>query len=198
MTSIRDTDRALLGWRVARAQHVSEQVLVGFVIEGEKACHRQVAPRVVVPVEEGQLLRSMRGTVRRVQIDRHMFDATRPESLPVPFDDTLGERYTHAIQLATARSILKTRQRRLGGQRQPRERVTTEQELVNRILRQARGIVAVGISARRSRRSSGVPSRRSGAQPSQLGDDPPGKLPSAASAPAVRRTPSAELRLRRS
>src|ERR1700733_461184 len=41
----------------------------GFVVEANEAHHRQVAPAVVVSVEEGQLLCAMSWIVGRIQVD---------------------------------------------------------------------------------------------------------------------------------
>ena len=82
-------DRPVAGDRLAVPQQWCAQILLGFAVEGQKAKHRQLAPVVVVPVEERVLLRSVRRVVRRVQIDR---DAPRPsvQAAAMPRDDPRG------------------------------------------------------------------------------------------------------------
>ena len=116
------------------------------MVEGHEASHRQVAPGVVVPVEEGQLLRAVRRVIGRVQIDRQVF-AAPPEAPAMPLDHTVGECLTHPIQLRAPRCILKARERGLGRQRRPRDRIAIEQELVDRVLGKPRRISPVGVPA---------------------------------------------------
>ena len=54
---------------ITGTQDRRHQVLLGFVVEGEKADYGQVAPGVVMAIEERQLLRAVRGIVGRIQID---------------------------------------------------------------------------------------------------------------------------------
>ena len=61
---------------VARAQYGGAEILFGFVVEADKTHHRQVAPGVVVSVEERQLLRAVRGIVGRIQIEGDTIGAT--------------------------------------------------------------------------------------------------------------------------
>ena len=64
-----DPHRAHRRGHVAGTQHGSAQILLGLVVEADETHHRQVAPAVVVSVEEGQLLRTMGGIVGRIKID---------------------------------------------------------------------------------------------------------------------------------
>ena len=68
-------DRPLRGDRLAVPQQRRAQILLGFAVEGQEGQQRQVAPVVVVAVEERVLLRPVRRVVRWVQVDR---DAPRP------------------------------------------------------------------------------------------------------------------------
>jgi len=75
-----DPHRAHRCGHVAGTQHSRTQILFGFVVEADEAHHRQVAPRVVVRVEERQLLRAVRWVVGRVEIDG---DAARVPAQPL-------------------------------------------------------------------------------------------------------------------
>ena len=57
-----------------------------FLVEGQKRQQRQVAPAIVMPVEEGELLGAVRRVVGRIQVDR---DPPRPPVQPalMPLDD---------------------------------------------------------------------------------------------------------------
>jgi hypothetical protein len=63
------------------------------------------------------------------------------------FDHALRQCLAHPVQIRTPHRILKPRQCRLRGQRRPTDRVTSDQQLLDRILGQSRGIVAVWIPA---------------------------------------------------
>ena len=56
--------------RVTRPQCVAAPVLLGLMTAGDKPGHRQVAPSVVVPVEDRQLLRPMGRVIGRIEIGR--------------------------------------------------------------------------------------------------------------------------------
>jgi Ca2+-binding RTX toxin-like protein len=144
---IQNPNRSLLGRCVARAQHVAEQVLVRLPIECQKAGHRQITPGAVMAVEKRQLLSTMRWIVRRIQVDRHVFDLATAQTLPVPFDHALCQGFAHPIQVSPARRILKTRQCRLRGERCTIQRIPSDQQLLDRVLRQSRDVIAVGIPA---------------------------------------------------
>jgi hypothetical protein len=53
---------------MAGAQQRRAQILFGFLMETDKTQHRQIAPVIAMPVEERQLLRTMRGIVGGIQI----------------------------------------------------------------------------------------------------------------------------------
>lgn len=54
---------------VARPQHDGRQILLGFVIERQGGHQRQIAPSLIVSIEEGELLLPMGGIVGRVWVD---------------------------------------------------------------------------------------------------------------------------------
>src|ERR1700677_2045241 len=58
----------LSGGYVGRAVVCDAEILFGFVVEADKTHYWQVAPRVIVMVEERQLLRAVRGIVGRGQV----------------------------------------------------------------------------------------------------------------------------------
>ena len=139
-------DRPLGGDRLAVPQQRRAQILLGFAVEGQEAKQRQVAPVVVVAVEERVLLRPVRRVVRRVQIDR---DAPRPpvQTAAMPLDDPRGQLVGHAVERAAVDCVLEPRQRRLRRQALARNRVSVEQQLVDRVLGETVAIIAVGMAA---------------------------------------------------
>ena len=129
------------------------QILLGFAVEGHKREQRQVAPVVVVPVEQRVLLRPcvgsscpVRRVVRRVQIDR---DAPRTpaQAAAMPLDDPRGQLVCHAVERAAVDRVLQPRQRRLRGQRLTRHRVPTNQQLVDRVVGEMPSVVAIRMTA---------------------------------------------------
>jgi hypothetical protein len=144
--SIRNPHRALFGGRVTRTQYVAEQILLGFMVESDEAGHEQVTPRIVMAVEERQLLASMSRIVCRVHVKRDV--AYPPTQSPtVPFDHTLGQCFAHSVQIRPARNILKTRQCRLRGKRCATQRIASDQKLLDRVLGQPRSVIAVSVPA---------------------------------------------------
>ena len=87
---------------VAGTQHGGAQILFGFVIEADETHHRQVAPGVVVAVEERQLLRAVGGIVGRIQIDGDAADATA-QPLGMALDHAGGQRLAQTIEFLALR-----------------------------------------------------------------------------------------------
>ena len=85
------------GRGVARPQHRGHRELLGLVVEGHRRHDRQVAPRVVVAVEERELLLAVGRVVGGVQVDR---DAGRPalEPPPLGLDHRVGQHVRHVAQ----------------------------------------------------------------------------------------------------
>ena len=71
--SLENTKQSLLGWRIARSQRITQQVLFGLCVEGHKPCQGKTAPAVVGPVKKRQLLGSLGGIIGRVKIQRDSF-----------------------------------------------------------------------------------------------------------------------------
>src|SRR5206468_1925763 len=88
------------------------QVLLGFVVEGEERQERQIAPAVVMAVEEGELLRAVRRVIGRIEIDR---DAPGPpmEAALMAHDHTRGESAPHRVEVLPADPIFEARDRGL-------------------------------------------------------------------------------------
>jgi hypothetical protein len=130
---------------VAGAQQRRTQILLRFVVEGEKREERQIAPGVVVPVKERQLLGAMRWIVRDVEVDR---DAAGPPAQPLALLIDHGRRQlaADAIQRAWADAILKPRDRRLRGEGLALHRMAVEQQLLDRIVGEPVRIVPIGIA----------------------------------------------------
>src|SRR5450631_1154578 len=72
--SRKDPDSADRGAGITGAQYIGEQVLLGLLIEAQEPAYRQVAPRVVVAIEERELLSPMRRIVRGVKVNRDPLD----------------------------------------------------------------------------------------------------------------------------
>ena len=64
-----DADCPVRDERLAVSQQRRTQILLRFTVEGHEPEQRQVAPVVVVPVEQAVLLGAVRRVVGRVQID---------------------------------------------------------------------------------------------------------------------------------
>jgi hypothetical protein len=132
--------------RVAGTKDRGAQVLLDLVIEGHEGQQREIAPAVVVPVEEGELLRAVGRVIGRVEIDG---DVPGPpmQSLPMAVDDVRGELAAHRIERLRPDVVFEARDRRLRGERVAHHGVTPEQQLVNRIVGQASGVVGIGLAA---------------------------------------------------
>jgi len=63
-------------------------------------------------------------------------------------DDRVGQSLGHCEEVAPPRAVLEPRQRRLRAERRPGERIAVEQQLVDRIVDQSGGVVAVGVAQR--------------------------------------------------
>lgn len=139
-------DRPQLRRRVARPQHVRKQILLGLGVKLNESRHRQVAPGVVVAVEQAQLLRAVRRIVGGIEFYRDAPGlATQTPALAL--DYRLGQRFCHPIQRLGPHRVLETRQRRLRGECLSRDRIAPHQQLLDRVLGQARRVVAVRVPA---------------------------------------------------
>ncbi|MDA1093883.1 MAG: hypothetical protein O3A25_11545 [Acidobacteria bacterium] len=138
---------ALCGRHVARAQHGCGQIRLGFVVEGQKRQQGQITPTVVVPVEERQLLSAMGRIVGGVEIDRDPpgLPAAPP---PMPLDHAHRQLARQPIEGGPPHVVLEPRDGRLGGECVARHRVPPEQQLVDGVVGEAVGIVAIGMAAR--------------------------------------------------
>ena len=97
-------------------------------------------------IKQRVLLRPVRRVVRRVQIDR---DAPRPpaQTAAMALDDPRGQRVCHAVEHAAVDRVLQPRQRRQRGQRLTRHRIPANQQLVDRVVGETLGVVAVRMTA---------------------------------------------------
>ena len=100
-----------------------------------------------MPVEERELLGAVRQVVGRIQIDG---DAPRPtvQAAPMPLDDARRQLAPHPVERGAARAVLEPRDRRLRRQGRAGHRVPPEQQLVDGVVGQVVGIVAIGMTAR--------------------------------------------------
>ena len=128
-------------------QHRRAQILLRLAVEAQKPQHRQITPAAIVPVEERELLGPVRQVVGRVQIDG---DAPRPplQATPMTFDDARRQLAPHPVEHGAARAVLESRDRGLRRQGRAGHRVPPEQQLVDGVVGQVVGIVAIGMTAR--------------------------------------------------
>jgi hypothetical protein len=140
-----DPRGAAPGGRVAGPQHRGHRELLGLVVEGHRRHHGQVTPRVVVAVEERELLLAVGGVVRGIEIDG---DPRRTpfEPAPLVLDHGVGQHVRHVAQGRPPDDVLEPRERRLRGQRRAGQRVALEQQLVDGVVGQPGGVVAVGVA----------------------------------------------------
>src|SRR2546425_1029389 len=139
--------RPALRGRVAGSEYGRHGKLFGFVVEGHRGHDRQVAPRVVVPVEERELLLTVRGIVGGIEVDR---DSRGPalEPPPMVLDHGVGQHVPHRDQCPAAHGVLEALERRLRGEGGARDRIAADHKLVDDVVRQPRGVVAVGVTRR--------------------------------------------------
>ena len=117
------------GRRIAGPQHGGDGILLRLVAESHRGDDRQIAPGVVVAIEEGQLLLVVGRVVGRIEIDR---DAGGPalEPAAMVLDDGIGQHLPHREPLAPPHGILESRQRGLRGQGWPHDRIAVDQQFV--------------------------------------------------------------------
>jgi hypothetical protein len=85
------------------------------------------------PLEEGELLLTVGGIVRGIEIDRDPSGAAVPPPLLLR-DDGVGQHVGQGAQLPRGHRILEARQRGLGGQAQPGQRIAVEDQLVDGVV----------------------------------------------------------------
>src|SRR5690606_39010797 len=119
-----------------------EEVLLSLTLDAEESEHGQVAPGVIVPVEVGEGLLSMRRIDRGIQVDE---DAPRARVTDMKaLDDDSFQLSFHRDELASAYRAFEARERRLRGEAIRTIRATTTCEEQRRIPRELRGVVRVG------------------------------------------------------
>ena len=131
----------------ARPQQRGHYVLHRLGVERHRGDERQIAPRVVVAVEERELLLAVGGIVGRIEVDRDESHAVAEPLAVVGQDGRRPTARPEPIQVGAAHRILEPRQRRLRAQGRAGERIAVEQQLVDRIVGQPGGVVAVGVAA---------------------------------------------------
>ncbi len=164
------------------------RVLLRLVVEAEKADDRQIAPRIVMAVPEGQLLRAVGRVVGRVQIDR---DALRPPVQPasVPRDHRVGQRRAHPVQRPWHRRHSRTGRASVARPR-PRPRADRGPAAVCGWDRARAGPRHWHPRSHTRCRTRAAPAgRRARARPSRAGADPPCTRRGARSSPGADRRP---------
>lgn len=89
----------------------------------------------------------MSGILGRVEVDCDLAGFP-PTPTPMPCDDTFGERFAHAKEFLSSNTVLKARKRRLACQRGPIDGIAINKQFMDGIIRQASGIVAIGVATR--------------------------------------------------
>ena len=135
------------GGGVARPEDGRDQVLRPLAVEGERPNHGQVAPGVVVAVEEGELLLAVGRVVRGVQVDGDALDPLVGQAGLVVGDDHVGESLGEPVQVPGPDAVLEAGEGGLGGQRQPRDGVAPHEELVDRVGLEGRRVVGIRVAA---------------------------------------------------
>ena len=98
------------GRRVAGPQHGGDGIPLRLVAEGHRGHDRQIAPGVVVAIEEGELLLAAGRVVGRIEVDRDARGLALEPSAMV-LDDRVGQPVPHREQLAPPHGILEPRER---------------------------------------------------------------------------------------
>jgi hypothetical protein len=131
---------------IARTEYRGEEMLFRLVVEGQEPQDGQVAPRVVVAIEQGQLLIAVGRVVGRIQVDG---DASgfAAEPLAMSLDDEIGKCGPESIQGQGTDRVLEAAERRLRSQGIALDGIPAKQQLVDRVVRQAGCIVGIGITA---------------------------------------------------
>ena len=96
-------------------------------------------------IEERQLLLAVRRIIRGIQIDGDPASATM-QTLAMPLNHAVGQRFRHAKQLFAIRTIFKAREGRLRSQIFPFHGIPTDQEFVHRVASQAGRVIGIFVS----------------------------------------------------
>jgi len=130
----------------ARPQQRRHQVLHRLGAEGHRGHERQIAPRVVVAIEEGELLLPVGRIVGRIEVEGDEPDVGA-QPFVVVHQHGVGQGAAQAIEVRPRHGVLEARQRRLRAQSWAIERIALEQQLVDRVVGQLGRVVAVGVAA---------------------------------------------------
>ena len=99
----------------------------------------------IVTVIEAERLLTVRGIHGGVEVERDDLGAPA-EAAPMSVEDRVGDGLDQSIQLHGPRRVLETRDRRLGGQPISVNGTATHEHLVDRIVGELAGVVAIGVS----------------------------------------------------
>ena len=139
---------------IAGPQKGGEEILLGLVIKAQEPEEGQLAPGVIVPVKEAQLLGAVRRVDGGVEVDGHL-PALAAEAEPMSVDDGRDQSLAHAVQIAGTDRVLEAREGRLGRQGITRDRIAIDQQPMDRVLGQARRVIAVSVAARETKDALG-------------------------------------------
>ena len=140
-----DSDGSIGAVSIAGTKNGGEEVFLVLLIELQRSDHGQIAERVVMPVEETELLSAMSRVIGWIQIDCNAACfAVQP--LGVVFDHNIGQAFGNAKQVLGIDGVLEAGQCGLRPEALPVNRVALEQQLLNRIVGQGIRIITVRIA----------------------------------------------------
>ncbi len=134
------------GRSVAGTQNSGDKMLFRVVVEADEGGDRKIAPGVVMTVEERELLSTVGGVVGGIELKG---DAPSPATQPsaVPLDDDLGQRFAETIERPWTHGVLESGEGRLGRQGVTIDRMTIDEQFMDRVVGETRGVVGVRVTA---------------------------------------------------
>jgi hypothetical protein len=130
--------------RIAGPQDRCDEVLPRLVAKGQAPAERQVAPVIAEAIEERQLLGAVGLVLGHIEIDSDQAHAAPPATMPR--NDRVGQRFVHREQHPRRGRVLEARDRRLRRQASAVDRIAPEQQLVEGIVGEAVGGIAIGMA----------------------------------------------------
>jgi hypothetical protein len=140
------SDGSVSGMSISGAQNGGEEILFPFIVKLQGSDQRQVAVRIVMTVEESQLLRTVGGIIRGIEIDCDSASLAF-QSSGMMFDDYVCEFTSHLQKILACDSVFESRQGRLRSQGLTIDGVPVEKHLLDWVVGQTSRIVTVGVSA---------------------------------------------------
>jgi hypothetical protein len=140
-----DSDGSIGAVSIAGTKNGGEEVFLVLLIELQRSDHGQIAERVVMPVEEAELLRTMGWVISRIHIDGYT-SCFAMQPFGVMIDHNIGQAFSHAEQVLGIDRVLEARQCWLGPKALTVDRITVEQEFLNWIICQGVRIITIRVA----------------------------------------------------